>query len=156
MTMMVAVVAVMLGVCSCGSDDDDPVVALASQVVGSYTGNEIIMVMGEESSNRNTTYEITKASDSTVDMLIPESGEMGMVIPALTVKNIPLTDVGSSISGKLAKYEGTVKNAKGDEKAYTINNLTVLVNDKKAVVTFSLKYGNMPMAMETSFTGTKK
>lgn len=157
MTMMVAAVAIVLGVSSCSSSDDEPEVAVATQVVGSYTGNEIIKVMGEESSNTTTTYVFAKATDTTIDMTIPESGEMGaMMIPALAVKNIPLVKNGNTITGNMASYSGTVTNASGTEKAYTISNIAVVFGENKAVVTFSLKYGNMPMAMETTFTGTKK
>jgi hypothetical protein len=49
-----------------------------------------------------------------------------------------------------------VTNADGAEKAFTITGLAVLVNGKNIVVTYSLKYGNMPMLMETTFTGTEK
>jgi hypothetical protein len=31
-----------------------------------------------------------------------------------------------------------------------------MFSDKNVVVTYSLKYGNMPMAMETTFTGIRK
>ena len=156
-TMMVAAVAIVLGVSSCSSSDDEPEVAVATQVVGSYSGNEIIKVMGEESSNTTTTYVFAKATDTTIDMTIPESGEMGaMMIPSLPVKNIPLVKNGNTITGNMASYSGTVTNASGAEKAYTISNIAVVFGENKAVVTFSLKYGNMPMAMETTFTGTKK
>ena len=155
--MMVAAVAIVLGVSSCSSSDDEPEVAVATQVVGSYSGNEIIKVMGEESSNTTTTYVFVKATDTTIDMTIPESGEMGaMMIPSLPVKNIPLVKNGNTITGNMASYSGTVTNASGAEKAYTISNIAVVFGENKAVVTFSLKYGNMPMAMETTFTGTKK
>lgn len=156
-TMMVAALAVVLCVCSCGSDDDEPAVAVATQVAGSYTGNEVIVVMGEESSNGTSTYVFAKSTDVSIDMTIPEAGGMGpMTIPALQVKNIPLTKSGNTITGKLASYAGKVTTADGSEKAYTVSNVTILFNDKTAVVTFSLKYGNMPFAMETTFTGTKK
>jgi hypothetical protein len=161
MTVMVATMAIVFGMSSCSSDDDDQEAALSAQVVGSYTGPEVIMVMGEESSSGTSTYAFSKASDSSVDMVIPQSGESGMmVIPALPVKNIPLSKVGNSIVGTLASYTGTVTNAAGQEKAYTISNLAVAFEDvpkgKAVAVTFSLKYGTMPMAMETTFTGDKK
>ncbi len=161
MTVMVATMAIVFGMSSCSSDDDDQEEALAAQVVGTYTGQEIIMVMGDESSNGTSTYAFAKASDTSIDMVIPQSGESGMMlIPELPVKNIPLSKVGNSIVGTLASYAGTVINASGDEKAYTISNLAVAFEDtpkgKAAAVTFSLKYGNMPMAMETTFTGDKK
>lgn len=156
MTMMAAALAIVIGVCSCGSDDDEPEVAVAAQVEGSYTGNEVIMVMGEESSNGTATYNIVKSSDVSVDMTIPSSGEGFMAIPAIQVKNIPLTKTGNTITGKLASFAGTVTNAQGQERAFTLSDVTVMVSDKTAVVKFSLKYGTMPFAMETTFTGTKK
>ena len=134
---------------------------MSSQVVGTYTGLEVIMVMGDESSSGIQTYAFAKASDTSIDMVIPQSGESGMmVIPELPVKNIPLSKVGNSIVGRLASYSGTVTNAAGQEKAFTISDLAVAFEDvpkgKAVAVTFSLKYGTMPMAMETTFTGDKK
>ena len=45
MTMMVAAVAIVVGFSSCSSDDDEDEMAVAEQVAGSYTGQEIISVM---------------------------------------------------------------------------------------------------------------
>ena len=157
MTMTLAAVAFVFSMGSCSSSDDEPEVAVAAQVAGSYSGNEVVVVMGEESSNETKTYVLAKSSDASVDMTIPEMGMGGhMTIPALAVKNIPLTKSGSTITGKFDKYEGVVTNAAGDEKNYTISNLALVSSDKTVAVTFSLKYGNMPMSMETIFTGTKK
>ena len=157
MTMTLAAVAFVFSMGSCSSSDDEPEVAVAAQVAGSYSGNEVVVVMGEESSNETKTYVLAKSSDASVDMTIPEMGMGGhMTIPALAVKNIPLTKSGSTITGKFDKYEGVVTNAAGDEKNYTISNLALVYSDKTVAVTFSLKYGNMPMSMETTFTGTKK
>ena len=158
MTMMAAV-AVVLGMSSCGSDDDNGAeapVAVATQVEGSYSGNEVIKVMGDESSNETKTYEFVKASDTALDLTVPASGEGMMMIPALPVKNIPLTKSGDIITGKLDTYESKVTTAQGAEKNYTISNLIVIFNDKTVAVTFSLKYGKMPMSMETTFAVEKK
>ena len=157
MTMMVALTAIVLGTSSCSSDDDDSKVAVATQVAGSYSGNEVIMVMGEESSNETKTYSFTKATDVSVNMMVPEMGMGGhMTIPALPVKNIPLKKNGNTIGGELASYTGSVTNADGAEKAFTITGLVILIDGKNIVVTYSLKYGSMPMSMETTFIGTKK
>ena len=157
MTMMVAAVAIVVGFSSCSSDDDEDEMAVAEQVAGSYTGQEIISVMGEVSSDVVTNYEFTKATDTTIDMLIPASGESGMMmIPALPVKGLTLTKNGNTITGRAASYAGTVTNASGAEKAYTITNVAVVFHDKNVAVTFSLKYGSMPMLMDTTFTGIKK
>ena len=155
LTMSFAAVALVLGVCACGSDDDEPEVAVADQVVGSYTGTEVLTVMGEVDESTET-FEFSKSTDSSVDMVIPKYGEGMMTVPALTVKGIMLTKSGNTITGKLAKYEGVVKSADGSEKAYTVSDVTVIFSDKTVVVTFTQKYGNMPFAFEGQFTGTRK
>ena len=152
---LIASLATVLGTSSCSSDDE-PEAPVAAQVAGSYTGNEVIMVDNEESSNETKTYEITKVSDTSVDMTVPEWGMGMMTIPSFVVKNIPLAKSGNTITGKLASYSGTVKNAKGEEKAYVVSNVALIFNDKTVAGTYSLKYGNMPFIMTTSFTGTLK
>ena len=152
---LIASLATVLVTSSCSSDDE-PEAPVAAQVAGSYTGNEVIMVDNEESSNETKTYEITKVSDTSVDMTVPEWGMGMMTIPSFVVKNIPLAKSGNTITGKLASYSGTVKNAKGEEKAYVVSNVALIFNDKTVVATYSLKYGNMPFLMTTTFTGTLK
>ena len=152
---LIASLATVLGTSSCSSDDE-PEAPVAAQVAGSYTGNEVIMVDNEESSNETKTYEITKVSDTSVDMTVPEWGMGMMTIPSFVVKNIPLAKSGNTITGKLASYSGTVKNAKGEEKAYVVSNVALIFGDKTVAGTYSLKYGNMPFIMTTTFTGTLK
>ena len=152
---LIASLATVLGTSSCSSDDE-PEAPVATQVAGSYTGNEVIMVDNDESSNETKTYEITKVSDTSVDMTVPEWGMGMMTIPSFVVKNIPLAKSGNTITGKLASYSGTVKNAKGEEKAYVVSNVALIFGDKTVAGTYSLKYGNMPFIMTTSFTGTLK
>ena len=155
LTMTMAAMTLVFGVSSCGSDDDEPEVAVANQVVGSYTGTEVLTVMGEADESTET-FVFTKATDSSVDMIIPKYGEGMMTVPALLVKGIMLTKSGNTITGKLAQYEGTVKTADGAAKAYTVSAVTVIFSDKTVVVTFTQKYGNMPFAFEGQFTGTRK
>lgn len=155
MTMMAVATALVFGVCACGSDDDEPEAAVAAQVAGSYTGEEIMTVMGEPDQGTKT-FEFTKSSESSVDMTIPEYGEGMMSLPALLVKNITLIKNGDTVTGRLASYEGKVTNSDGAEKAYSISDVTVIFNDKKVVVTFTLKYGNMPFTFAGQFSGTKK
>ena len=156
MTMMMAAMAFMFGMSSCSSSNDDaPEVPVANQVIGSYTGNEVLTVMGEDDESTET-FEFTKATDVSVDVTLPKYGEGMMTVPALPVKGIMLTKSGNTITGKLAKYEGVVTNADGSEKAYTISDVTVIFNEKTVVMTFTQKYGNMPFAFEGQFTGTRK
>ena len=155
MTMTLAAVAFVFSMSSCSSNDDEPEVAVADQVVGSYTGTEVLTVMGEADESTET-FEFTKASDVSVDVTLPKYGEGMMTVPAFPVKGIMLTQSGNTITGKLAKYEGTVKSADGSDKAYTVSDLTVIFSGKTVVVTFTQKYGNMPFAFEGQFMGTKK
>lgn len=156
MKMMMAAVAIVMCVCSCGDDKDEPEVAVANQVAGSYTGTEIFVVDNEESSNETKTYEFIKASDASVDLVIPEVGMGMMTIPSFPVKGITLAKDGNTTKGKLASYEGTVKGADGSDKTYTVSDLTALFSGNTVVVTYSLKYGRMPFPFSGSFTGTKK
>jgi hypothetical protein len=155
MMMMVAAVAIVMGMSACGNDDDEPAQAVASQVAGSYTGEEIMTVMGDPDKGTKT-FEFTKASDTSIDMTIPEYGEGMMSLPALLVKNITLTKNGDNIVGRLASYEGTVLNSKGEQKVYSVNDVTIIFNNNKVVVTFALKYGNMPFDFVGQFSGNKK
>ena len=156
LTMTVAVMAFVVSMSSCSKDDDAPEVAVADQVAGSYTGNEIFVVDGDESSNETKTYQFTKVSDVSVDLQIPEVGMGMMTIPSFPIKGISLSKDGNTIKGKLASYEGSVKGADGSDKAYTVTDLTVLFSDKTIVVTYTLKYGRMPYPFACTFTGTKK
>ena len=156
LTMTMVAMAFVFGMSSCGSDDkDEPEAPVANQVVGSYTGSEVLTVMGEADES-DETFEFTKATDVSVDVTLPQYGEGMMTVPALPVKGIMLTKSGNTITGKLAQYEGTVKGADGSEKAYTVSDVTVIFNDKTVVITFTQKYGNMPFAFEGVFTGTRK
>ena len=155
MTMTLAAVAFVFSMSSCSSNDDEPEVVVADQVVGSYTGTEVLTVMGEADESTET-FEFTKGSDVSVDVTLPKYGEGMMTVPALSVKGITLSKDGNTIKGKVASYEGTVTGSDGTEKAYTVTDLTALFSDKTVVVTYTLKYGKMPFPFTGSFTGTKK
>jgi hypothetical protein len=155
--VMMAAVAIVIGVSSCDSDDDS-VVAVADEVVGSYTGEETIVIMGEPEDD-TATFKFVKSSDSSIDMIIPQSGEGMMVIPTLTVKNIPLKKYNNGASGTLDSFTGTVTNAKGEEKTFTVSKLMVVFDTnpkgKAVVATYVLKFGSMPFEMVTTFNGSK-
>ena len=157
MTMTMAAVAFVMSMSSCSSSDDEPEVAVATQVAGTYTGEEIMTVMGEVF-NGTATYAFVKSTDTSLDMTIPASsgGTMNMNIPALPVKNITLTKSGNTITGKLASYTGTATNADGKEKSFTVSDLTAIFDNKAVVVTYTLKYGNMPFSFSGAFSGTKQ
>ena len=150
MMMTMAAVALVFGVSSCGGDDDVPEAPVATQVAGSYTGTEVLTVSGEADESTET-FVFTKATDVSVDVTLPEYGEGMMTIPALPVKGIMLTKSGNTITGKLDKYEGTTEAG----KAYTISNIVVSFSDKTVVMTFKMKYGNMPFDFDGQFTGNR-
>ena len=150
MMMTMAAVALVFGVSSCGSDDDVPEAPVATQVAGSYTGTEVLTVSGEADESTET-FVFTKATDVSVDVTLPEYGEGMMTIPALPVKGIMLTKSGNTISGKLDKFEGTTEAG----KAYTISDIVVLFSDKTVVMTFKMKYGNMPFDFDGQFMGNR-
>ncbi|MCR4603750.1 MAG: calycin-like domain-containing protein [Prevotella sp.] len=154
-TMAMVATTFAFGLCACSSDDDEPEAAVAEQVAGSYTGDEVMEVMGDGDTN-TATYVFTKATDVTVDMTIPATAEGAMALPALPVKGIVLVKGDNTITGTVASYAGTVMNASGAEKSYTVSNLTALFSDKTVVVTYTLKYGNMPFDFVGKFTGTKQ
>ena len=156
-----AAVALVFGVSSCGGDDDVPPVPespTANLVAGNYSGTETMTVSGDEDKN-DVIFQFTRATDSTVDMVIPAYGEGMMTLPELPVKGIILVKEDTNIAGALplGSYTGTVKNAKGEEKTYVVSDFMVLYDSKKndIMVTFKLKYGNMPFDFDGVFTGKK-
>ena len=161
MMMTMAAVALVFGVSSCGGDDDVPPVPespVADLLVGSYSGTEIMTVSGDIDES-DKVFQFTKATDTTVDLVIPAYGEGMMTLPELPVKGIILYKEGDNIAGALSQgsYSGTVKNAKGEEKTYVVSDFMVLYStkDNAIMVTFKLKYGNMPFDFDGVFTGQK-
>lgn len=152
--------ALTLTVCtSCGSDDDDVTTADADNVAGTYVGDYSLSVMGSTSSDSDVKFVVTKVDDSHVTLTTPGAdGGTGMTLPSLTAEKIPVTK--TTVAGvdvytaSVDSYAGktTVNNV---EKAYTFSNVNIAVTGKAAVITYSLQYGNMPMAMSVQFAGTK-
>lgn len=160
---MFASVALLVGTTSCGDDDDDKVVSVAEAMAGEYNGDLGISVMGAEVKSEGT-FKVTKADGTHINLTLPAAGEGAMALPSLDVKNIQTTaeteiTVGDqkvkAYTATLDSYSGTIT-VNGEEKAYTITNLSVAVTGNACVVTYTLKYGKMPMAMEATFQGTRK
>ena len=161
MLTTMAAVALVFGVSSCGGDDDVPPVpesTVADLLAGSYSGTETMTVSGDIDESEKV-FQFTKANDTTVDMVIPAYGEGMMTLPELPVKGIILAKEDTNIAGALplGSYTGTVKNAKGEEKTYVVSDFMVLYDSKKndIMVTFKLKYGNMPFDFDGVFIGKK-
>ena len=151
---MVVAATIVCGISSC-SDDDVVELATSEQVVGSYAGEEISTVMNEDFTS-TTTYIFKKASESAIEMTIPEVTGGAMTYPALAVKNITLTQKGFIITGSLAASTGPVVTEQGEDKADTVSILTAVFSKNALSVTYTMKYGNMPFDFSNKFTGTKK
>lgn len=158
--MAMAAMAFVFGLSSCGSNDEPPLpeTPVANQVAGLYSGTETMTVDGDADESEEI-FEITKVTDSTVELLLPEYGEGMMTIPEIPVKDIVLAEDGDIIAGSLknGSYTGTVKNSKGEEKSFTVNEFILLYNttNKAIIVTFTLKYGNMPFGFDVVFEGKR-
>ena len=161
--MVFASVALLVGTTSCGDDDDDKVVSAAEAMAGEYNGELGISVMGTEVKSEGI-FKVTKADGTHIDLTLPAAGEGAMALPSLDVKNIQTTaeteiTVGDqkvkAYTATLDSYSGSTT-VNGEEKAYTITNLSVAVTGNACVITYTLKYGKMPMAMSATFQGTKK
>lgn len=156
--MAMAAMAFVFGLSSCGGDDDVPETPAANQVAGNYAGTETLTVDGEADES-DEVIQITKVTDTTVDLVLPAYGEGMMTIPELPVKNIVVAKKGDDISGTITggTYTGTVTNSKGEEKTYTVNDFVLLYNEtnKTLILTFKMKYGNMPFVFEGLFVGEK-
>lgn len=158
--MAMAAMAFVFGLSSCGSNDEPPLpeTPVANQVAGLYSGTETMTVDGDADESEEI-FEITKVTDTTVDLVLPSYGESMMTIPELPVKNIVVAKKGDDISGTITggTYTGTVTNSKGEEKTYTVNDFVLLYNEtnKTLILTFKMKYGNMPFVFEGLFVGEK-
>ena len=159
--MAMAAMAFVFGLSSCG-DNDGPAVPetlLADQVVGTYSGTEILTVDGEEDESTQSIV-ITRSSMLTVDFALPAYGEGMMTIPALPLKNIVLEkDNDGDIAGTFptGSYTGTVTNSKGEEKTFVVSHFMLLysLTDKSITIAFKLKYGNMPFDFDGVFYGKR-
>ena len=128
-----------------------------NQVEGSYTGNEVVIVSLEESSNDTKTYEFTKVSDTSINMTVPEIGTGGMMtIPSFQVNGITITKDVNNIKGNITMYEGVINGEDDSTKTYVISDLIAIFNDNMVAITYSMRYGNMPFVMKITFTGTRK
>lgn len=151
--MMVAMLTFCVVFTSCSSDDDDTVAA-AKEIVGSYTGNLAMTVMGETSSHDNITMKIEAVDDATVKVTLPACGEGMMSLPALEVPAVKVSGSNGAYAFSQENYAGTVT-VNGAEKKYTVT-LQGTLKDKTLTVSYSVQYGKMPMPMIGKFVATKK
>lgn len=160
LAMMVAAAAMTMSVSSCDDDDDDddnnsPVstVSVADAMAGSYNGDYVLTVMGSGDTTQ-VVMAINKVDDNTIQLVTPSAGSGAMALPALTC-DLKATAASGVYSASAETVSGSVM-VNDVEKAYSFNNVAVVVSGNTAAVTYSLQYGKMPMAMNVSFKGEKK
>ena len=152
MAMMLALVSMCVVFNSCSSDDDIDTVAAAKEIVGSYTGNMKMTVMGQASPYDNVTMKIEAVDDATVKVTLPACGEGMMALPPLEVSGVKVSGSNGAYTFSQESYTGTVKDA---EKNYTVT-LQGTLKDNTLTVSYSVQYGKMPMPMIAKFVCTKK
>lgn len=150
--MMVAMLTFCVVFTSCSSDDDDTVAA-AKEIVGSYTGNLAMTVMGQASSHDNITMKIEAVDNATVKVALPAFGEGMMALPVLEVPAVKVSGSNGAYAFSQENYAGTVT-VDGAEKKYTVT-LQGTLKDKTLTVNYSVQYGKMPMPMIGKFVCTK-
>ena len=152
-TMMVAMLTMCVAFTSCSNDDDDTVAA-AKEIVGSYTGNLAMTVMGQASSHDNITMKIEAVDNATVKVTLPAFGEGMMSLPDLEVPAVKVSGSNGAYAFSQENYAGTVT-VNGAEKKYTVT-LQGTLKDNTLTVKYSVQYGKMPMPMIGKFVATKK
>lgn len=159
MAMMIAAASLSVGVVSCGDDDDEEapattdVKSLAETVSGTYNGVLSIQMMGMPFSD-TVAYNIKKVDDSHINLTIPSISYTSMEIPSVEISNVEIKGTASAASAYVAEVEGNVT-VEGEVKNYTLTDILVNCTGNKAAITYSIKYGKMPMPMSCSFEGTK-
>ena len=151
--MMVAMLTMCVAFTSCSNDDDDTVAA-AKEIVGSYTGNLAMTVMGQASSHDNITMKIEAVDNATVKVTLPAFGEGMMALPALEVPAVKVSGSNGAYAFSQENYAGTVT-VNGAEKKYTVT-LQGTLKDNTLTVSYSVQYGKMPMPMIGKSVATKK
>ena len=150
--MMVAMLTMCVAFTSCSNDDDDTVAA-AKEIVGSYTGNLAMTVMGQASSHDNITMKIEAVDNATVKVTLPAFGEGMMALPALEGPAVKVSGSNGAYAFSQENYAGTVT-VNGAEKKYTVT-LQGTLKDNTLTVKYSVQYGKMPAAMIGEFVCKK-
>lgn len=159
LAMMIAAATLSVCVASCSEDDDDDnnstttTVSAAEAMAGTFSGDYILTV-STSSDTSNVEMTIKKIDDNTIQLVTPSAGSGAMALPTLTC-DLKATAASGVYSASAETVSGSVM-VNDVEKAYSFNNVAVVVSGNTAAVTYSLQYGKMPMAMNVSFKGEKK
>lgn len=170
LSLMLLLLAAMMTTATftaCGDDDDDN----ATQTIsGTYTGKDALAfsVMGMTLKQNNTAdvdYVVNQNNDGTISVVIPEetfdftAQKMGNIVQGTySVNNIPYDKTKNAYYLDYSGKASADVFVYGRKKSYTVTEgqITVTFSDNKVTVVNVHKFGNMPMAMTGTFTGTRK
>lgn len=170
LSLMLLLLAAMMTTATftaCGDDDDDN----ATQTIsGTYTGKDTLAfsVMGMTLKQNNTAdvdYVVNQNNDGTISVVIPEetfdftAQNMGNIVQGTySVNNIPYDKTKNAYYLDYSGKASADVFVYGRKKNYTVTEgqITVTFSDNKVTVVNVHKFGNMPMAMTGTFTGTRK
>lgn len=141
-----AMMAVALCMTAC-SDDDETVVSPAQAVEGSYAGSVTMSVMGTDYGSSEATVRITRLTDATVSIVLPEAGEGSMALPSITVTG--------AVVSTADDVTYTIAETAINQDKY-VGSLTGTVKNGKAEIDYSVTPGAMPMSINFEFSGSKE
>lgn len=157
LAMMLALVSMTVAFTSCSSDDDedDAAVAVAEQVVGTYTGDLTIKVSTSEDTTEGLNFKVEKVDDSHVNVTLPSYGEGAMSFPGLTVKNLLVTGSNGTYTIPETTFDQTIQ-VNGVDKVISQSAISATFTSGKMTLKYAMQYGKMPMVMNCSTVATKK
>lgn len=152
MKNLIAIVTALLlstNLFSCADNDNSlQIESSAEKIVGNYNGTMQASAMGQNLSFDNVEVAVTPASDNAVNISIASFGNPPMVLPAIIIKNVEVTGIGSTYSLASTEFSGTCADGK-------IYNGTVIGNaDSKLNLQIELHYGAMPMPLICTYSGS--
>lgn len=144
-------VGLIAGVSSCSDkNEDEPAVPAAKEIAGTYEGDMICSVMGQESTFEGMTYTVTAEDDTNVTVSVSSFGNPPMQVPGFSIEGV-------KVSGTDGTYTLAATNFSGDANGKAFSGvLKGSYAEKELTVEFTLNYGAMPMPMICTFTAPKK
>lgn len=139
----------MVSSCS-DSEEDGPAVPAAKSVEGTYNGDMVCSVMGNESVFEDMTVTIDATDESSVSVTVSPFGSAPMAVPALEINGVPVSGEDGVYTLASTEFSGTTESG----KAYS-GTLQGNYEEDEMTVRFNLLYGAMPMPMICTFTAPK-
>ena len=125
-------------------------IAVSKMVAGEYVGTVTMNVGNTSFDPAEASVKLTADGDATVSIVLPEAGTGKMVIPSITINAVAV----STIDGMTYKLAETPYTQEGSMSI--TGNVSGVVKNGNAQITYSAKPGAMPMNINFEFTGSKK